>query len=502
MADIGYAYLHKHFSLPVLPPKRPARVSAVNRVTPREEAVLVPASVAPSERDPLAHLVFALKHEGVNLPILLQSLTHVTPEALRTALRAQPSSAYLRRLGLLWEHAWHQDLTDCPDLFGTTAPLFDPRQTLTARQPQRHPKWRVAFNGLGSLEYCVLVEPTSEITQALASDLLGQATEFWETTDTPLRERALSWAYLHETQSSYAIERERVSADKAESFMHILREAGASRLVDETYLVNLQNAVVTNPLDRAFGYRTEQNWLQGPLRGAAGVTYVPPAPSVLPDLMGSIEDLANTLFQQTDPLVAASLVSFAFVFAHPFMDGNGRLSRFLFHRTLAQSGRLPPEMLLPISVAMKRHERAYLAALENFSRPARMLWDVRWIDEGQYTLRGPASDAVYRYWEGTAAVTFGLRMAQEALRQDLQQEVALLATYDTLFRRIDAAYDVRQSDLTTLIIACLDNGGRISQNRRRRMAHAVPPEVFTAIEEAYRDTRETGASIHAQGKGN
>jgi Fic family protein len=37
------------------------------------------------------------------------------------------------------------------------------------------------------------------------------------------------------------------------------------------------------------------------------------------------------------------------VFIHPFMGGNGRLSRFLIQHCLGQSGRLPPQFLLPIS---------------------------------------------------------------------------------------------------------------------------------------------------------
>jgi Fic family protein len=43
------------------------------------------------------------------------------------------------------------------------------------------------------------------------------------------------------------------------------------------------------------------------------------------------------------------------------MDGNGRLSRFLFHHALCQSGKLEKGLLLPVSVAMKRNEEDYLA---------------------------------------------------------------------------------------------------------------------------------------------
>jgi len=80
---------------------------------------------------------------------------------------------------------------------------------------------------------------------------------------------------------------------------------------------------------------------------------------------------ANHSARQVDPLVAAAVVAFGFVFLHPFMDGNGRLSRFLIHQTLCHSGALQNGLLLPVSVAMKHEESGYLEALKGFSKPAR-----------------------------------------------------------------------------------------------------------------------------------
>lgn len=61
------------------------------------------------------------------------------------------------------------------------------------------------------------------------------------------------------------------------------------------------------------------------------------------------------------------------------------LSLYLVHPVLGQSGMLPRGFVLPISIAMKRNEAAYLKALQSFSTPARALRRVTWIDEGQYT---------------------------------------------------------------------------------------------------------------------
>src|SRR5690606_11183524 len=125
------------------------------------------------------------------------------------------------------------------------------------------------------------------------------------------------------------------------------------------------------PFDHAAAFRHQQNHLGASgIRGAAGISYVPPPPELCRELMESLMRFANEAPPQFDPLVAAGIISFGFVFLHPFMDGNGRLSRFLIHQALCRAGALENGLLLPVSVAMKREERLYLEALQGFSRPA------------------------------------------------------------------------------------------------------------------------------------
>jgi Fic family protein len=113
---------------------------------------------------------------------------------------------------------------------------------------------------------------------------------------------------------------------------------------------------VGNRLDKAAAFRHQQNYLGNGLRGAMGVSYVPPASALCSELMDHLIAWANGPAGQIDPLVAAGVISFGFVFLHPFMDGNGRLSRFLIHHTLCRSGALANHLLLPVSVAMKHEE--------------------------------------------------------------------------------------------------------------------------------------------------
>jgi Fic family protein len=179
-------------------------------------------------------------------------------------------------------------------------------------------------------------------------DIFAQMEAFIAEVGQGMLDRALAWAYLSETESSFEIERETPNAAKAERFVQLLHHAHDGRELSEAYWVELQQSVISNPFDQAVSYRTEQNWLRNSMRGPLGVTYVPPGPEHVDDLMEAFNQFCNHPPKQLDPLLVASIASFGFVFIHPFMDGNGRLSRFLFHHALCRSGRLAKGFLLPV----------------------------------------------------------------------------------------------------------------------------------------------------------
>lgn len=482
MSAVGYEFLRQTLHLSAFAPERPALVKPVTRVEPADTFLAIPRHVAPDTADPLQHVLFALKHEGTDLQILAEALPKIDPASLLAELRRLPSGAYIRAACYLWERFTQQQLADLPEAAGPTIPVFDPDRYFTGSS-RRDARWRVAFNGLGSAAYCATVRRTPFLDQAIRSDILGRARAFVDALGKGVLDRALAWAYLHETEDSFAIERETPSEDKARMFIALLHQAHDGRPLSENYLVELQNSVLTNPFDRAAHYRTQQNWLRGPARGAAGVTYIPPPPEAVEELMGELITFANAAPRDIDPVIAASVASFGFVFIHPFMDGNARLSRFLFHHALCRSGKLEKGLLLPISVAMKRNEEDYLAVLQRYSKQARERWSVRWIDEGVYDMRFNGHPAIYRYWDATMCVEFGYRMAEQALEVDLRRETEFLARYDAIEKAVDERFDVRGSDLSTLVVCALDNGGKLSKRRRKQFEARVPAAVFDYIEE-------------------
>lgn len=75
------------------------------------------------------------------------------------------------------------------------------------------------------------------------------------------------------------------------------------------------------------------------------------------DTMPAFFDL---LAQESDPGVRVVLGHSVFVYIHPYMDGNGRMGRFLMNLMMAAGGY--PWTVFPVS-----DQAAYMAALERAS---------------------------------------------------------------------------------------------------------------------------------------
>src|SRR5690606_18915287 len=107
-------------------------------------------------------------------------------------------------------------------------------------------------------------------------------------------------------------------------------------------------------------------------------------------------------------VIEAACRAFAFVFIHPFGDGNGRIHRLLLHNVLALRAYLPPRLVVPISAVLLANPQGYDQALESFSRRALPLVDYKLDADGELTIRNDTDD-LYRYPELTAVceATFG-----------------------------------------------------------------------------------------------
>lgn len=469
---IGYEFLLSRMALRLLPLSRPAQVRPVTRIELMPDLLAVPRHVAPGEQASiLDHVLFALKHETMRLDILHETLKQLPAYALTQALAAQRTGVYLRKAAYLWEKANLQPLPlPWDSTGGNYANLFDRGRYYTGPLWERSPKFRINFNGIGPHEFCPVVERDAGLERRGQQVLERLRAWAGNPANAEVLDRVMNWAYLSETRDSYAIENEAPSPDKERAFLQAMAQLRDRTPLSEDYLAALQNVVITNDLKLEQGFRGRQNWLQRGGHGALAVRYLPPAPEALGPLMDGLMRMANAQQGDVPPLIKAALVSFGFVFMHPFMDGNGRVSRLLAHHSLNFNQVLPTiggsPAILPLSVAMKRNEKAYLAALESFSKPARQLWDVLAIADNEFVFDFKSSPMAYAHWQAGPAAAFVTECAELALEQALIDETFFIQAYDQACERIDQDFDLPDRTINLLIQWIQQNSGRMPERRR------------------------------------
>ena len=108
-------------------------------------------------------------------------------------------------------------------------------------------------------------------------------------------------------------------------------------------------AGILRPADLA-GYRNGPVYIRRSM-------HVPPSREAVGDAMPALFDL---LREEAEPCVRVVLGHFTFVYIHPYMDGNGRMGRFLMNTMLAGGG-------YPWTVVPLEKRAPYMAALEEAS---------------------------------------------------------------------------------------------------------------------------------------
>jgi len=95
------------------------------------------------------------------------------------------------------------------------------------------------------------------------------------------------------------------------------------------------------------------------------VIYKPPAPTECRELLDQFFIWLKNEMESDDfePYITAALAHYYLVTIHPFIDGNGRISRLLQNYIL-RKGNLHFSVYIPVETAIKKHQQKYYDVLE------------------------------------------------------------------------------------------------------------------------------------------
>ncbi len=484
---IGYAWMVKRRSLDVMPHHRWSFVGAVGSRT-RIEFQQIAWEVFPKrylQAGLCDQLEFALRYDGLNLEILsawFATLALDEIEQLEAWVRASPTSAYARRAWFLFEFLTGR-LLDLPDSARAPyVPLADPAEYYVRIPAKRSRRHRVDDNLLGDVRYCPLVRRTPRLKSGEELSLHEEIRALYALHDADLFDRAANFLFTKETRSSFELESERPSTDRTRRFVAVLRSIADQPALGKTELVRLQNLIVTDRRNRDLDWRRTQVYVSL----GREVHFIAPRPDELPDLMSGWLEMVGQLVEcEVQPVVAAAVASFGFVYLHPFNDGNGRLHRLLIHYVLARRGFVAPGLLIPVSATMLARKREYDDCLEQFSQPLMVRIPYEMDSMGIVEVARDSS-SYYRYPDLTAQTEALLDWLEVTVRTEMPQELRFLLAWREARQRLDQEVELPDPKANHFIARCIEGKGRLSKTRRDRDFGDFTPDELSRMEEAVR----------------
>ncbi|MBT0654284.1 Fic family protein [Geomobilimonas luticola] len=431
-----------------------------------------------------AHLTFALKHEGLDLAVLKHLFVAVGAAEIEAIVRAKPTGRYSRRIWFLYEWLLGSRL-DLPDATnGPYEPVVDPKLqwAISGEASHRH---RVKNNLPGTPGFCPLVFRTKALDNFAAMNLASRAQEVVADVPKDILARTAAFLLLKDSRSSFAIEGESPSHDRIRRWGRAIGESGRRPLELEE-LLRLQAIVIGEERFVRLGLRKEGGFVGEHDRDARTPIpdHISAKPQDLQSLVNGMVAFDRGAALSLDAVIAAAVLAFGFVYAHPFMDGNGRIHRYLIHHVLAQRGFNPAGVVFPVSASILARIAEYRAALESYS--VRLLPMIEWqpTKDGNVQVLNETAD-FYRYFDATPHAEFLYNCVRQTIEEDLPRETEFLKRYDQFRTSIETILEMPTRTIDQLFRFLHQNAGHLSKRARGKEFRLLKEDEVAAVEAAY-----------------
>lgn len=480
---VGYAALIEVLDLTLPLPDLLSALAGTRRQE-KDGWRLFPRSYEP---DPTlaGHLTFALRYEGVDLHALKLVFEKIGPEPVRTIVEAAPTGAYARRIWFLYEWLTNDRLSlqDAGSINYVNAVDTDIQFGADPEMSRRH---RVRNNLPGTTSFCPLVRKTEKIKAFMEMDLANMAKETIGKIHSTILTRAASFLLLKDSKASFEIEGERPPVRKLERWGAAIAEAGRVPL-DPSEFLRLQEIVLGKSRFIKLGWRDEGGFVGEHDRdtGHPLPVHISARHEDLERLVRGVLDYLDRS-DEVDPVLVAAVISFGFVFIHPFSDGNGRIHRYLIHHVLAEKGFSPEGLTFPVSSNILENIRKYERTLQHYSAPRLPLIEWQKTERNNVEILNETLD-LYRYFDATKQVEFLFESVAATIEVDLPQEVEYLKRFDRMKQVVTEMIEMSDRNFDLLVRFLRQNDGHLSKRAREKEFELLEEHEVKFVERAFEE---------------
>lgn len=491
---VGYAAVIDKLSLPV-PIQLPITlICDQNKSYETEDWRVFTSSYLPEDHKKLTqiealykHLVFSLKYEGVNLLVFSALTKYFSDEHLYELTNIEPTGQYSRRIWFLLEWILGREIPGKETLTKKSyVPAIDAdlQYSISGTKSKRH----LVLNNLpGTNQFCPLIRKTKKLEDSKAS-IKEKKSNYLKGFHKDIIQRASAFLLLKDSKASFSIEGESPRSKRAARWSQAIGQAGAKDLTEEE-LERLQQVVIENSRFTEMGFRKKGGFVGEHDRtsGEPIPDHISAKPEDIPKLMKGLLATNQLLLEnEFDAVMAATKIAFGFVFIHPFVDGNGRIHRYIIHHLLAKKKFSQQGFIFPVSASILDHIDDYRRVLESYSHP--LLDHIEWQETSDHNVRvlNETFD-YYRFFDATKQAEFLYDCVNDTIDNIIPQEIKYLTAYDAFKRLLDDEYEMPDKMVAQLVRFLEQNNGQLSKRAREKEFPNLQPEEVSEIEKAFQE---------------
>jgi hypothetical protein len=478
----GYGALIQYYELNVPIPQKLALISKKNRNYNQSAWIVFGPKYKPADTL-TGHLVFALKYEGVNLLFFKKLFEKLGQAKIVQLINAEYTGQYIRKIWFLYEWLMKEQLPIADLTFKNFVPLLDEELQYASSTRINSSRHRIRNNLPGTVNFCPLINKSSKLENYIQENLSEKTLGLIQGVNKDILLRTSAFLLLKDSKASFNIEGESPSHTRASRWGNAIGQAGNKPLsVGE--LIRLQQIVIENSRFITLGLRTKGGFV-----GEHDRQTGEPIPEHISARWQDLEILLNGLIEtstlleksQFNPVLTASNIAFGFVFMHPFVDGNGRIHRYLIHHLLAIMKYTPQGIIFPVSAAILEKIDDYRKVLEIYSRP--LLEFIEWekTQDNNVEVLNETID-YYRYFDATSQAEFLFDCVNYTINRIIPQEVEYLQKYDTLKVWLDDNFEMPDKMVAMLIRFLEQNNGTLSKRAQEKEFKDLTSEEIKQIE--------------------